>query len=272
MTPVERAQMAMMLEVTAYPKPGNVDRCHDYKRTRLEHFLASAILARPALEKAAGGEGGLGEVLRESVRLTTVHGGGNTHFGAFILLIPLLRGGGIEGAIRAVESSTVDDALEFYRAFSLVKVRMLPGDPLDVSDPRALDTIREGGMTLLDVMAHSKEHDMVAREWVNGFALTRKAVGLLHGAGCGREGVVETFLRLLAAETDTFIVKEHGPAVAGEVRRRAGEILSGSGDLAAFDAECIARGINPGSTADIIIAAIFIALGEGWEWDCSRKE
>ncbi|MDD1663513.1 MAG: triphosphoribosyl-dephospho-CoA synthase, partial [Methanomicrobiales archaeon] len=58
MTPVERAQMAMVLEVTAYPKPGNVDRCHDYEGTVLEHFLASAILARPALERAAGCGGG----------------------------------------------------------------------------------------------------------------------------------------------------------------------------------------------------------------------
>jgi triphosphoribosyl-dephospho-CoA synthase len=170
-----------------------------------------------------------------------------------------------------VNETTVEDAVDFYRAFSLTKVRMLPGDPLDVADPRALDFIRERGMSLLDVMDHSKEHDMVAREWVNGFALTKRAAGLLHGAGCGREGVVETFLRLLAAETDTFIVKEHGPVVAGEVKRRAAEVLRGNEDLEAFDAECIARGINPGSTADIVIAAIYIALGEGWEWDCSRK-
>ena len=272
MTPVERAQLAMVLEVTAYPKPGNVDRCHDYEGTRLEHFLASSILARPALEKAAGGEEGIGEVLREAVRLTTAHGGGNTHFGAFILLIPLLRGGDIPGAIRAVQGTTVEDAVNFYQAFSLTKVRMLPGDPLDVADPRALEVILERRMTLLDVMDHSKEHDMVAREWVNGFSLTRKAADLLHECGCGRKGVVDAFLRLLAASTDTFIVKEHGPLVAEEVRRRAGEILDGMGDLTAFDADCIARGINPGSTADIIIGAIYIALGEGWEWDCSRKE
>jgi len=271
MTPVERAQMAMVLEVTAYPKPGNVDRCHDYEGTRLEHFLASAIFARPALEKAARGEGGIGEILREAVRLTTVHGGGNTHFGAFILLIPLLRGGDIPGAVRAVQGSTVEDAVTFYQAFSLTKVRMLPGDPLDVSDPHSLEVIRERSMTLLDVMDHSKEHDMVAQEWVNGFPLTRKAAGFLHESGCGREGVVETFLRLLSAETDTFIVKEHGPLVAEEVRKKAAEVLDGRRDLAAFDSECIARGINPGSTADIIIAAIYIALGEGWEWDCSRK-
>jgi triphosphoribosyl-dephospho-CoA synthase len=271
MTPVERAQMAMVLEVTASPKPGNVDRCHDYEGTRLEHFLASSILVRPALEKAAAGGGGLGEVFREAVGLTTSHGGGNTHFGAFILLIPLLRGGDIPGAVRAVQESTVEDAVAFYKAFSLVKVRTLPGDPLDVADPRALDAIRERGLTLLDIMEHSREHDMVAREWVNGFTLTRRAADLLHASGCGREGVVEAFLRLLAREVDTFIVKEHGPAVAEEVRKRAGEILGGQGDLAAFDTECIARGINPGSTADVIIGGIYIALGEGWAWDCSGK-
>jgi triphosphoribosyl-dephospho-CoA synthase len=275
MTPVERAQMAMVLEVTAYPKPGNVDRCHDYEGTRLEHFLASAVLSRPALEMALGkgcGNGtGIGEVIHEAVRLTTSHSGGNTHFGAFILLVPLLRGGNIGGAARVVRETTVEDAIAFYRAFSLTKVRMLPGDPLDVNDPRVLDLIREKGMTLLDIMDHSKGRDMVAREWVDGFRLTRNAADELHRAGCGREGIVEAFLRLLSRETDTFIVKEHGPVVAGEVRRRAGEVLAGKEDLAAFDAECIARGINPGSIADIIIAGIFIALGEGWEWDCSRK-
>ena len=272
MTPVERAQLAMVLEVTASPKPGNVDRCHDYEGTLLEHFLASAILARPALERAAGCEGGIGEILHEAVRLTTAHRGGNTHFGAFILLIPLLRGGDIQGAIRAVNETTVEDAVSFYQAFSLTKVRMLPGDPLDVADPRAPDLIRERGMTLFDIMDHSRENDMVAREWVNGFRLTRKAADELHRVGCGKEGIVGTFLSLLSTGIDTFIVKEHGMAVAEEVREKAAEVLAGRGDLGAFDAGCIARGINPGSTADIIIAAIYIALGEGWEWDCSGKE
>ena len=56
----ERAQLAMMLEVCAYPKPGNVDRCHDYPDTRLEHFLASTIFARSAFEEAEPVPGGSG--------------------------------------------------------------------------------------------------------------------------------------------------------------------------------------------------------------------
>lgn len=46
------AQLAMILEVSATPKPGNIDRDHNYKDTRFEHFLASAVGVYPLLEKA----------------------------------------------------------------------------------------------------------------------------------------------------------------------------------------------------------------------------
>mgnify|MGYP002682318419 CR=1 FL=1 len=60
----ERAQRAMMLEVCAYPKPGNVDRCHDYPDTRLEHFLASAIMVRPVFDEAEKTGGRVGFFLQ----------------------------------------------------------------------------------------------------------------------------------------------------------------------------------------------------------------
>lgn len=46
-------ELATLLEVTAYPKPGNVHRTRDYSETRFEHFLASAVASRPHFEKAA---------------------------------------------------------------------------------------------------------------------------------------------------------------------------------------------------------------------------
>ena len=160
----ERAQLAMMLEVCAYPKPGNVDRCHDYPDTRLEHFLASTILSRPALEEAERGVGRIGEIIGHAVQQTNIHSGGNTHFGAFILLIPLVYGGDIDGAQKAIGKTDVSDAVAFYRAFGMTRVCMNAGDELDVNDPAALHTLREREMTLLDVMVHSAPNDMVARE------------------------------------------------------------------------------------------------------------
>ena len=267
MRAAERAQLALMLEVCAYPKPGNVDRCHDYPDTRLEHFLASTLFARQALEEAETGTGRIGEIIKHAVRDTNCHSGGNTHFGAFILLIPLVYGGDIPGAIRAIEKTDVSDAVAFYKAFALTSVRMNVTDDLDVHDPHTLTMIRDRDMTLLDVMRHSAANDMVAREWVTGFRLTRRGADLLRQSGPGRQAIVNTFLTLLVSEPDTFIIKKHGATVAQETMLAAREVLDGKRSLEDFDAECIERGINPGSTADIIIASIFIALGEGWQWD-----
>lgn len=268
LTRAQRAQLAMILEVSAFPKPGNVDRCHDFSTTRLEHFLASAIMAGPALEAAEKGGRGLGSLIHEAVERTAGHSGGNTHFGAFILLIPLVAGDGIDGANRLIRETTVEDSVEFYKAFGKTSVRVIPGHELDVCDPSSLQEIRERNMTLYDLMLYSAPRDMVAREWVSGFQMTRRGADLLHAAGCGRQGIVQAFLSLLALEPDTFIIKKHGPEIAGMTMKKAREVLEGMRDLQRFDQECIEKGINPGSTADIIIASIYIALGEGWEWDC----
>jgi triphosphoribosyl-dephospho-CoA synthase len=257
----------MMLEVCAYPKPGNVDRCHDYTETRLEHFLASTIFARPALEEADSGIGRIGEIIKHAVRDTNCHEGGNTHFGAFILLIPLIYGRGIPGALAAIEKTDVSDAVAFYKAFAMTSVKMNTTDDLDVHDPHTLTVIRDREMTLLDVMRHSAPNDMVAREWVTGFPLTRRGADLLKQFGPGRQAVVDTFLNLLASETDTFIIKKHGTAVAQETLLKARDVIDGKRSLEDFDVDCIERDINPGSIADILIASLFIALGEGWSWD-----
>jgi len=90
---------------------------------------------------------------------------------------------------------------------------------------------------------------------------------MLIGTGPGRDAIVKTFLSLLATEPDTFIIKKHGPGIAMEIMMAAREVLEGKRTAEDLDAECIRRSINPGSIADIVIAAIYIALGEGWSWD-----
>jgi triphosphoribosyl-dephospho-CoA synthase len=257
----------MALEVLASPKPGNVDRCHDYAETRLEHFIVSALAARPALEAAEARSAGLGPLIEGAVAATACHAGGNTHFGAFILLVPLVYGRTPGGAIEAVSATTIEDAVAFYRAFGLTRVRVAAGDELDVNDPGAAELLRARGMTLLDVMAHSAPRDMVAREWTNGFSLCRRAADALLADGEPRTAVRRAFLALLATEPDTFIAKKHGPDRAEETRRRAAAVVRGEATPESLDAWCIDGGVNPGSLADITIGGIFLALGRGWRWD-----
>ncbi len=262
----ELAEFAMLLEVCAKRKPGNIDREHDYEDTRLEHFLNSAVRARKIFQNIDTLP--LGEAMYEAVRLTNGHSGGNTHFGAFILLLPLLKGKGIEGACRTVKETTVDDAVMFYKAFGLTAVRVSEESDMDINDPASLTRLREEGMTMYNVMEFSAENDMVAREWTNGFALTREMADLLKEAEGGSSAIPHIFLTMLSRHIDTFVIKKFGSATAEELRNSA--LMAKNGRLSAevLDAWCLVEGINPGSLADICIAGIFTALLEGWEWDC----
>lgn len=267
----ESAQIAMMLEVCAHPKPGNVDRCHDYADTWLEHFLASAILVHPAFLSAETKTCGIGDCIKDAVSLTAVHKGGNTHFGAYILLFPLIMGDGIPGAIKVIQETTVDDALRFYETFALTEVRMNPTDDvIDVHDPASIQHIRDKKLTLKDIIAHSAPGDMVCREWLNGFVLSRRVADYLLEAKDGKQAISRAFLSLLAAEQDTFIIKKLGTRAAEWTQARAEEVVNGTYTAEAFDEECLARGINPGSIADITIAGIYLALREGWNWESSE--
>ncbi|MDR3102624.1 MAG: triphosphoribosyl-dephospho-CoA synthase [Methanocalculaceae archaeon] len=267
-TLTELAQFAMLLEVTSQQKPGNIDRCHDYDDTRIEHFCASAVLAKPIFSCVENGSLSLGEAMCEAVARTNMYSGGNTHFGTFILLLPLIAGHGTAGAAEVVKKTTVIDAVLFYEAFGLTQVRVRSADPLDVNDPASIHRLVDAGITMYDVMKYSAPHDMVAREWTNGFALTRKAADLLFELDSGARSITQMFLLLMAAYPDTFIAKKFDERKAGEVMYKAREVLAGGWDLTDFDEECIREGVNPGSLADICIAGIFTALMEGWKWDC----
>ncbi|MHC1580300.1 MAG: triphosphoribosyl-dephospho-CoA synthase, partial [Methanopyraceae archaeon] len=45
--------LGALLEVSGWPKPGNVHRTRDHDDTRFEHFLASAVAAYPVLRELA---------------------------------------------------------------------------------------------------------------------------------------------------------------------------------------------------------------------------
>jgi triphosphoribosyl-dephospho-CoA synthase len=70
-------------------------------------------------------------------------------------------------------------------------------------------------------------------------------------------------LRLLSEDEDTFVKLGFGAEKSRYVMERAKEIVNGGyklKEIEAFDEELIKAGINPGSTADIIAAALFIAI------------
>jgi len=271
----QNAQLALLLEVTGTPKPGNVDREREYDDLRFEHFMAGAVGARPGLDRAAAGES-LGPAFEAAVEGMAGQSAGNTQFGALLTLTPLaaaandgrLSPSGVDAVVR---ETTVEDAAAFYRAFEHVDVAVDdPPDGLEPLDVRrgsdAIPELRARGLTLFDVMESSADVDGVAAEWVSSFERVFEASEwLLDGSGPVADRASDVFLELLAAEMDTFIVTRQNHETAAEVQRRAQAVLDGEEDATDLAEEFVERDINPGTTADIVAGALFVALERGLE-------
>ena len=277
------AQLACLIEASA-PKPGNVSPGRPFADLSYEEFLASAAAIGGPL--AGAGMRPLGATVRLAVEATARWTRSNSNLGIVLLLAPLARAALIEQRDadlrrtlqRVLEATTVDDARDVYAAIR----RAAPGGlgRVDVED-----VAEEPSRTLLDVMRLAAGRDDVAREYATVFDRTfLTGAPAIDRARCDGlswdDAVVETFLTLLAAAPDTHIVRRAGAAMAAEVSEQARAVLSAGGARSASGRRAIddmdrglrARGINPGTTADLIGAAVFIALlGGGWHaWKGSR--
>ncbi|HQC00687.1 MAG TPA: triphosphoribosyl-dephospho-CoA synthase, partial [Methanospirillum sp.] len=61
--------------------------------------------------------------------------------------------------------------------------------------------------------------------------------------------------------------KKFGATASELVRERAAMVVAGKMSSSELDEFCLDNGYNPGSLADIMISGLFVALGEGWEWE-----
>jgi len=273
----QAAVLAMLIELSSSPKPGNVDRGHDFEEIKFHHFLISAVSAYPVFRDAALGSEPTGTLIRRAVSSWRVWGlAQNTHFGTVALLVPLAEAAGKGGDLkeevaRVLEETTVEDAVEFYAAFNIAGARVAEVEELSLKDPDAADRVRSEGRTLLDLMRLSSGHDLVAREWSTGFERCFGLAELLAKriAELGtNDGVVMAYLEALADVPDSLVAAKFGTEKAEEVSERVGSILGpDAGETLRraeeLDLEFVEEDINPGSTADLIGAALFIALVNG---------
>jgi triphosphoribosyl-dephospho-CoA synthase len=172
-----------------------------------------------------------------------------------------------------LEETTVEDAREVYAAIRLAA----PGGLGRVEEE---DISGEPTKTLLEVMRLAAGRDTIAREYATDFEVTfNLAVPALERAR--RDGlawddaVVETFLTVLATVPDTHILRRSGPVLAARASEHArialasGGVRSAAGRRAIDAMDAVLRDEhhlgNPGTTADLTAAAIFVVLlGDGW--------
>jgi triphosphoribosyl-dephospho-CoA synthase len=271
---VAAGQLACLLEVSA-PKPGNVSPGKHFHDTRYEDFLASAVAIGPALAEA--GKRPLGATVRAAIEATGRWTRSNTNLGIVLLLAPLARaalrpGGELQQRLSAVlRETTREDAVEVYQAIRAAR-------PGGLGQAAEEDVASPPSVTLREAMALAADRDAVAREYTSDFALTfgtgAPAIRSARRAGLAwTEATVEGFLALLAAVPDTLVARKLGPEAAERVSSRARTIRAAGGvrsaggrsALAALDQELRddRNRHNPGTTADLTCAALFVVILEG---------
>ena len=257
------AQLACVLEVSA-EKPGNITPTHDFEDTSYEDMLRSAIAAGPELVR----ERGVGETVLAVVEASRRVAPSNTNLGIALLLAPLakaaLRGGPLRERLGEVlRALDVADARAAYAAIRLAGAGGL-------RERVEHDVRAEPAIGLREAMASAAGRDSIAAEYATGFALTfdvgLPALSTALGDGLAvRDAIVELHLRLLAHTPDTLIARKAGTDAAERVSEGAREVLVGRRTLESFDASLRAEGntLNPGTTADLVTATVFVALVVG---------
>jgi triphosphoribosyl-dephospho-CoA synthase len=282
------AQMACLLEVCA-PKPGNVNRHHDFSDTRFEDFLLSALAIGPAIEGVD--RAGVGQTIWQAIRDThrLVHS--NTNLGTVLLLAPLAKAclntslllqlgthsGGIatvdiealrESLAQVLTELTVKDARRAYAAIRLAK-------PGGLGQTSKADVAEDPSITLREAMALAQERDAIAREYVTEYAITfgigypalKEAWFSLNDPPTA---IVQSYLTILSQVPDTLIVRKRGADIAAQVSQWARDVLNMGGVSTAqgraglLDLDRILRDeghtLNPGTTADLTAVTIFLLL------------
>lgn len=275
------AQIACLLEASA-KKPGNVNRFHDFRDTRYEDFLISSVAIGRAFRQAKALS--VGSIVLEAIQDTKRYISRNTNLGIVLLFAPLAKAalrraqgsalgkGVLREELHAVLSAlTVQDARKVYKAIRLA-------NPGGLGEVERYD-VREKkvAVTLLETMKAAKDRDAIAREYTTDFEITF-SIGCpalkasIEASGDLEGSIIQTYLTILSEVPDTLIARKSGWEVARKISDQSREILkvggafseAGREELEQWDQELRREGnrLNPGTTADLVAASIFVTLLE----------
>jgi triphosphoribosyl-dephospho-CoA synthase len=266
------AQAACIWEATAR-KPGNVTRFDDFEDVNYLDFLLSAAAIATVMATAC--QRRVGATILEAVRATRQVVRTNTNLGIILLLSPpaaVPEGEDLRSGVqRILAELDVEDARLVYEAIRLA----VPGGLGRVQEQDVRD---EPTQSLREVMALAAGRDLVARQYADGFAEVfddgvPALLAALERTGSLEGAIVGAHLHLMAKYPDTLIARKRGMVEAAEAARRARRVLeqgwprevAGRQGIEEFDAWLRAEGRqrNPGTTADLVTASLFVALRQG---------
>ncbi len=267
-SPIEAAFLAACRQELEALKPGNVHIHAAGHGMTVADFFRSAEVSAPALCRPGAA---LGARIFDAVRATRDAVGQNTNLGILLLCAPLAlaaeRGKlDLRAAVREVlDASNLDDARAVFQAITLAA-------PGGLGEAPRHDVRGRATVSLRVAMGEAAGRDSIARQWTNDFADIFAAGLPAYNRALMRWrdpawAAAELHVRFMAEFLDSHVVRKHGLAEAERTRAEAAQILMRmektqvADALAEFmspwDASLKARGVNPGTSADLTVAALF---------------
>lgn len=261
------AALACRLEATA-AKVGNVHPAAAFADLSHDELVAAGEAIAAPLDLAAARP--LGRTILDAVTVSRRVTRSNANLGIVLAIAPLAAvPDGIPlsptAAAAVLAGTTPDDARDVYAAIALA-------NPGGMGRRNEWDIAGPAPQSLLDAMRAAADHDQIARLWARSYE------PLFAGPVADIAGEIERGLPLgtaierghlvqLAREPDTLIARKHGLAAARDVSARATAVLAAGVDWPAaatdLDRFLRAQGMNPGTTADLVAAALYILLATG---------
>jgi triphosphoribosyl-dephospho-CoA synthase len=250
------------------PKPGNVHVFADGHRMTAAQFIRSAEAAAAPLARPGAR---IGARILGAVEATVGAVGTNTNLGIVLLCAPLAAAAeqqpsDLRAAVaQRIDATDIEDAKLAFRAIVLAA-------PAGLGRAERHDVHAPARVSLRLAMAEAADRDRIARQYVSGFedvfVTGHDALTNAHA----REPTWATttaYLAFLAAFPDSPIVRKHGAGVAEDVRRSARDFhdrLQAAEDpahllpdLLAWDRVLKDKEINPGTSADLTVATLFVS-------------
>ena len=263
---------ACELDVKAL-KPGNVSIDSPGYGMAAADFLASAdAIAEPITKPGLA----VGERIYRAVAATQRAVGCNTNLGIVMLLAPIIQAtelvtrndASLElNLINVLQNLTLADADWTYRAIRLAK-------PGGMGTSAKHDIAESPTVTLLHAMQEAAERDQIARLYVTGYEwLFQSGVPVWREAlrrwASEEWATTAVFLNYLAQENDSLISRKFGLEASRRVSDAAkrhchamnqvGDPSQVHAELTEWDRELKREGLNPGTTADMTVATVFLA-------------
>ena len=276
------AQIASALEVSGYPKPGNVHRTRDFEDMVFEDFIISGIVIGDTIREACTDidieNPQTGKYILKAVSETDRWINNNTNLGIVMMITPIAQACAIsddfsqirENVKMIMSNTSVEDACDLYDAINIADAGgMGDQDEYDVSSENAKQELRDNNQTMYDVLKISAPWDMLAREMTSDmqavFEIGYPTYHKLKDKESKNTSCVLTFLEILSQVPDTLISRKYGSDEGLKVSMMTRDLLKlkDSSDfqdkLIEFDEYLYKNKLNPGTTADLTASSIFLS-------------